>query len=55
MEDALEVLAVLVDGILDGCPYGVRAGHVQFPVSAYCLELGEIDQNAVLDGLGTAL
>ena len=46
---------MFADGVLDGVPHGVRAGHVQFPVLAYGLELGEIYEDPVLDGLGTGI
>lgn len=55
VKDSLDVVPVLVDGVLDGVPYGVCAGHVKFPVLAYGLELGEIDEDAIVDGLSTGI
>lgn len=49
------VLAVVVHGVLDEVPDRVRAGHGEFPVLARDAELAEIDEDAVLDGLGAGV
>lgn len=55
MQDALVILAVLLNGIADQGPHGVRAREVVPPVLPHHRKLREVNQHAVRNRLGAGI